>query len=149
MLSATWQKPEPPRRGKRKMQEIKNEHQLRAEAMERIGTGLAACRKAAGADLASSADAVVTAVMENLASLEPGELPLAAQTIWTDRVARPLRADPTKPLSERDVGGLRSWPSARLGQFLAALAEIEVIVRDEEIDARNEIIRATISREYS
>jgi hypothetical protein len=130
------------------MQEIQSEHELLADAMSAIVKRLAACRKAAFGS-AGSVDAFADAAAEHLADLDPGMLPLPAQTIWTDKVARPLRADPTKPLSEPDLSGLRSWPSARLKQLVRALGKIEKVVKDAEIDARNEIIRATISREYS
>lgn len=130
------------------MQEIESEHELRARAMARIGERLAACREAAGQD-AGAVDAFAAAIATHLADLDPGALPLAARTIWTDRVARPLRADPARPLSAQSIGALRSWPAARLAPFVQALGEIEQIVREAEIDARNEIVRATISREYS
>jgi hypothetical protein len=130
------------------MQEIKSEHELLADAMSGIAKRLAACREAA-AGRPDGVDAFADAAAEHLADLDPGTLPLPAQTIWTDKVARPLRADPAKPLSEQDLSGLRSWPSARLKQLVRALGKIETCVKDAEIDARNEIIRATISREYS
>lgn len=128
------------------MQENKSEHELLAERLERIGKRLTACREAARS---GGVDAFTSAAAEHLADLNRGELPLAAQTIWTDKVARSLRADSTKPLSEQGVAALRSWPTARLQQLVRALGEIERIVKEAEIDARNEIIRATISREYS
>ena len=130
------------------MQEIKSEHELLADAMNRIAKRLGACREAASVQ-SGSVDAFAAAAAEHLADLDPGVLPLPAQTIWTDKVARPLRVDPTKPLSEQDLSGLRSWPSARLKQLVRALGKIEQFVKDAEIEARNEIIRATISREYS
>lgn len=148
MLSAVRREPGPPRRGKWRMQEIKSEHELRAEAMGRLRKRLAACREAA-LDPSAGAEAIAAAAATHLSDIDPSGLPLAAQTIWTDKIARPLRADPAKPLPEPAVAGLRSWPAARLQQLVRALEELERIVTDTEIDARNEIIRATISREYS
>ncbi|MGD9805049.1 MAG: hypothetical protein AB7E81_22385 [Hyphomicrobiaceae bacterium] len=130
------------------MQEIKSEHELLAEAMSRLGKRFAACRKAAGRR-SDSVDAFASAAATQLVDLDPGQLPVAAHTIWTDKVARPLKADAAKPLSPPNIAALRSWPAARLRQLIRALAEIEQIVRETEIDARNEIVRATISREYS
>lgn len=149
MHSAVRRESGPSRRGTRRMHENKNktEHELLAETLGRIVERLAACRAAAAQ--ASGVDAFATAAAEHLAQFDPGELPLAAQTIWADRVARPLRADPTQPLPEQNIAALRSWPTARLRQLVRALGEIEHIARETEIDARNEIIRATISREYS
>jgi len=130
------------------MQETKSEHELLAEAMGRMAERLAACRTTAD-DRSGVVDAFASAAAGHLVHINPTELPLAAQTIWTDRIARPLRADPAKPLSEQSVAALRSWPAARLQQLVQAIGEIERFVREAEIDARNEIIRATISREYS
>jgi len=146
--SASWQDLDPPWRGKWRMQEIKNELELLADALRRTAEDLAACRKAATGP-SGGVDALVSAAAKHLADLDPQALPLVAQTMWTDHVARALKADGTKPLSAHGVAGLRSWPAARLKPFVRALGEIERIVREAEIEARNEIVRATISREYS
>jgi len=130
------------------MHDIKGEHELLATTMARIAERLVVCSKAARQKV-GAVDALASAASEHLADLNPADLPLSAQNIWTDKIARPLKADPSKPLSQQGVAGLRSWPAARLKPFVRALGEIEKIVTDAEIDARNEIVRATISREYS
>ncbi|MEZ5817344.1 MAG: hypothetical protein R3D44_09700 [Hyphomicrobiaceae bacterium] len=126
----------------------KSEHELLAEALGRLGTRLSACCADAGREM-SSADAMASALSRHITGLKPNELPTAARTIWADRVARPLKASAHKPLSQRSIAMVRSWPSARVEQLAAALAAIAEAVEEAEIDARNEIVRAAISREYS
>jgi hypothetical protein len=94
-------------------------------------------------------DAVTSAIGRHLAKTTAGELPAAAELIWRERVARPLKADPTKPLPARAVAAMRSWPSARVEELVAALTEIEATLADAENEAHNEVIYAEISRAYS
>lgn len=95
------------------------------------------------------ADAVASAVARHLAATVAADLPPAAQLIWQARIARPLKSDPAKPLPERAIASLRSWPSARIGDLVAALAEIEGLLIEAENEVHHEIIYAEISRAYS
>jgi hypothetical protein len=95
------------------------------------------------------ADAVAAALGANLTTMKAAHLPLAALTIWRDRVLRPLKADTTKPLPARAVASIRSWPASRIVDLRVALVEIHAILADAENDARNEVIYAEISRAYS
>lgn len=96
-----------------------------------------------------NADTVAAAVAKHVAMTTTAVLPPSAQAIWIERVARPLRADATKALSERATGAIRSWPSARIGDLVTALTEIEAILVDTENDALHEAIYVEISRAYS
>ncbi len=129
MHSSVSQVPAAPWRGNARMQDIKTEHELLADAMHRIAARLAACRTV-GLQQPRGVDAFASAAAEHLADIVPDELPLAARTVWADRIARPLKADAAKPLTEQGLAPLRSWPAARLQQFSRALAEIERIVNE-------------------
>ena len=96
-----------------------------------------------------SADVIAAAMSAHLAATMASRLPTAAQTIWRERVLRPLKADASKPLLPRAVGSIRSWPLKRVTDLHAALTEIEAILADAENDALNELIYAEISRAYS
>jgi len=96
-----------------------------------------------------TADALSAAMLRTLAAVRPAELPLAARTIWRERVARPLKADGMKPLPPKAFGLVRSWPTSRVNNLLTALSEIEALLAEAENDARNEVIYAEISRAYS
>ena len=96
-----------------------------------------------------TADALSAAMLRTLATVRPDELPLAAQTIWRERVARPLRADGKTPLKPAAISLVRSWPLSRVNNLLTALSEIETLLATAENDARNEVIYAEISRAYS
>jgi hypothetical protein len=94
-------------------------------------------------------DSAAKAVAEHLGPVSTLCLPLAAQTVWADRVARPLKSDPTKPLTPRAIGAIRASPSRRIADLASALAEIESILVDTENDALHEAIYTEISRTYS
>jgi len=130
------------------MIKVQTEHELLAESLGALRAKLVACREASAA-CSNSADAVSGAMAEHLSELRAGDLPLAAQVLWIDRVVRPLKADATKPLPPRAIAALRSWPAARVARLIAVLAEIEAIVVDAENDALHEVIYAEISRTYS
>lgn len=101
------------------------------------------------AERQSSSEAVAAAIAMHLSDVIAQNLPLAAQTVWLDRIVRPIKANAAKSLSLRAISGIRSWPSARVADLIMALEDIERILIDAENDARNEIIYADISRAYS
>lgn len=98
---------------------------------------------------ANAAEAVAAAMQRHLAKITVKSLPEAAQLIWRERVARPLKASAEKPLTERAISGMRSWPSQRAAELQAALAEIEAILEAHENELAHEVIYAEISRTYS
>lgn len=120
----------------------------RVEAARALRERFTACLAAMEAG-GWGAEAVATAVAKHLATTRADELPLEAQTIWVERIARPLKASATRPLGARAGSTIRSWPSARLNALVDALREIEVILAKAETDAMNEAIYAEISRAYS
>jgi hypothetical protein len=130
------------------MNKVQTEHEMLAESLGALRAMLVACRDEAAAN-GNDADALAASMASHLASVKASELPLAAQVIWIERVVRPLRADPSKPMPARAFGAIRSWPAARVAQLAAALAEIESIVIEAENDALHEVIYAEISRTYS
>ena len=130
------------------MQRVKTEHELLAEAFAGLRTRLVACREAAQSR-GNGADALSKAMATHLADLVVAALPAAAQVIWTERIARPLKADTSKPMPAKAYAAIRSWPSARAALLAAALAEIEVSVEEALNDAEHEVIYAEISRTYS
>ena len=107
-----------------------------------------ACLRAM-AENGDGADAIAAAIVAHLATITAARLPLAAQLIWREKVARPLKADAAKPLPQRSVAAIRSWPSARIRDLRAALGDIESLLVDAENDALHEAIYADISRHYS
>lgn len=101
------------------------------------------------ADNGSTADSIAAAVAAHLATITVAQLPLPAQLIWRERVVRSLKADADKPLPQRAMASIRSWPSARVSELQAALAELQAILITAENDALHEVIYAEISRHYS
>lgn len=98
---------------------------------------------------ANSAEAVASAMRRHLAKITVTSLPEAAQLIWRERVARPLKANAEKPLTERAIASIRSWPSQRVAELQAAFTEIEAILEGHENELAHEVIYTEISRTYS
>ena len=94
-------------------------------------------------------DTIANALAEHLSDVTAGQLPPAAQFVWLERIVRPFKATAAKPISQRAISGIRSWPSARIADLISAIEDIERLLIDAENDARNEIIYAEISRAYS
>lgn len=94
-------------------------------------------------------DAAARSVAEQLGPISTATLPLAAQAIWCDRIARPLKTQPSKPLTARAVAGVRALPARRIAELAAALAEIEALLIETETEALNEAIYRDISHTYS
>jgi hypothetical protein len=130
------------------MIKVQTEHEQLAQQFGAIRARLEACRTMAAAN-GNDADALASAIAAHLLALDPTALPAAAHVVWTERVARPLKSEPAKPLSARAVASIRSWPSARIGQLVDALSDLEAMVLDAENDAEHEVIYAEISRTYS
>ena len=118
------------------------------QALAQIRQRFTACCSEIAAD-AGNADVAAAAIASHLATMTTATLPPAAHPIWTDRVARALKAAPTKALAPRAIAALRSWPSSRVGDLATALVEIEAILADVENEALNVAIYTEISRAYS
>lgn len=125
-----------------------SEHAELAERMAVLRGRFMTCLGEIGAQ-GGTAESVSAAMLRALATVRAGEMPLAAQTIWRERVARPLKAQATRPLQPASISLIRSWPTARVADLVAALSEIEALLAEAENDARNEVIYAEISRAYS
>jgi hypothetical protein len=94
-------------------------------------------------------DAAARAIGTHLGSVSNRVLPPAAQTIWSDRVARPLKTDAAKVLPQRAVAAIRALPARRIAELATALSEITAILVETENEALHEVIYAEISRTYS
>ncbi len=105
------------------------------------------CADFAGRD--ADAEAVSSAMARHLGTITAASLPEAAQLVWRERVARPLKANAEKALTERSIAGIRSWPSQRVAELQTALIEIENILEGHENELAHEVIYAEISRTYS
>jgi hypothetical protein len=94
-------------------------------------------------------DALSAAIATHLGDVSLEVLPPAAHFVWQERVARPLKADAEKPLTERAINGIRSWPSARASDLYEALRELDKIIEDAVNEAHHVAIYVEISRTYS
>lgn len=97
----------------------------------------------------ASAEAVSGALARHLARTKPADLPEAARALWLEKIARPLKCGAGQPLTPRALAAIRSWPSARIEDLVAALGNFERLLLEAENDAHNEVFYAEISRAYS
>lgn len=116
-----------------------------AQALHRQFT--ACCNEIA--ENGASVDAVAAAVASHLGATTIADLPPLARPVWIERVARALKSEPAKPLAQRSIAGIRSWPSQRVVNLHAALAEIQAIIVEALNEAHHEAIYTEISRAYS
>ena len=92
-------------------------------------------------------DAVVPAFAQHLAATTADALPAPAQTHWRD-VARLLRSPADKPIPERAVAAIRSWPAARVAELLAHIRKLDEILEALENQRLEDEIRDSIRRHY-
>lgn len=96
-----------------------------------------------------NADAMSAAIAVHLASTVTADLPPSARPLWQERIVRALKADVEKPLPQRAIASVRSWPASRVGELYGVLAEIEALVDEALNEAHHEAIYTEISRAYS
>lgn len=125
-----------------------SEHEELAERLAELRGRFEACHAEIEAG-GGTADAASGAMARHLATVRPNDFPLAAETIWLERIVRPLKGQKNRPLSPAAIGMIRSWPSTRVADLVGALAAITAVLADAENDARNEVIYAQISHAYS
>ena len=92
---------------------------------------------------------VALAFANHLVTIDPAKLPKAAQPQWHRLVTRLLKvASGQRPLPQRAIAGIASWPSARVAELLALVTAIEAEIaraaNDRLIDETNE----RVSRAY-
>ena len=122
---------------RREHEDIKALRQSVAACLEQIETSGETC------------EAVANAIAAHLGTLTLAGLSEDSRTIWREQVARSLKSDPERPLTERALNALRAWPQARVAVLLDALAALEQALASAQIEAQNAIFHAEISWEYS
>lgn len=98
---------------------------------------------------AGDPDFAARVVADRLSQVTSASLPSAAQAVWFEKIARPLKTDPARPLTARAIAAVRASPARRIADLTAALAAIEAILVDTENEALHEAIYRDISHTYS
>ncbi|MDX2157924.1 MAG: hypothetical protein SFW09_15605 [Hyphomicrobiaceae bacterium] len=93
------------------------------------------------------AEAVASAFAAHLAQLTSANLPPLAQSAWRS-IARLLKAPAERPIPERAILAVRSWPAARLDELLAHAREIQVVLEKLDNERLEDEIRDEIRRHY-
>jgi len=95
----------------------------------------------------ADADMVAAAVAAHLAAITVKALPAAAQPHWRD-LARLLKSPPDKPLPEKSIAAICSWPAARVDEFLTHIRQTRDILEKLENERLEDEIRDNIRRHY-
>ena len=90
---------------------------------------------------------VAASFAQHLAALTTQKLPASAQGQWRE-VARLLKAPAEKPIPERAVAAIKSWPGARIGELIAQIEKLHEILDKLENERLEDEIRDSIRRHY-
>ena len=111
---------------------------MRADAIAQFLTAL-------GDEL--GAETVAAAFALHLAPITVNALPAQVQPHWRD-VARLLKSPADRPISEKAIAAVRSWPTARVGELVAVLQAADGILEALENERQEDEIRDKIRRHY-
>lgn len=90
---------------------------------------------------------VPSSLAQHLPSLTVNGLPAAAQPIWRE-IAAMLKADPAKPLPQRTIDAISSWPKDRAARLAERLRQLHGVLEKIENERMEDEIRDRIRRYY-
>ena len=101
-------------------------------------------RTEAGAAPSAEAAAAATRL---IAHVTIDALPAPAQGHWRD-ATRLMKVPADKPISEKAVESIRSWPAARVAELRGHVEKIHAVLEKAENDRLEDEIRDNIRRHY-
>lgn len=93
------------------------------------------------------ADHVASSFAQHLAPLTTEKLPTTAHGNWRE-IARLLKAQAEKPIPDKAVAAIKSWPGARIGELIAQVEKLHDILDKLENERLEDEIRDGIRRHY-
>ncbi len=99
----------------------------------------------AGSDPA--AEVAAAAAAQHLAPVTADALPVPAQAHWRD-LTRLLKVPAEKPISEKALAGMKSWPTARVVELIEQARKIHAVLEKAENERLEDEIRDSIRRHY-
>lgn len=93
------------------------------------------------------AESIAAAFAEHLGEVNVATLPAAAQAHWRE-VARLLKSPADKPIPDKAISAIRSWPAARLDELLALVRQTDEVLEKLENERLEDEIRDSIRRHY-
>ena len=93
------------------------------------------------------AERVAASFAQHLAPLTIETLPASAQGNWRE-VARLLKAQAEKPIPDKAVAAIKSWPGARIGELIALVETLHGVLEKLENERLEDEIRDSIRRHY-
>jgi len=90
---------------------------------------------------------VASAFENHLTQLSTGTLPPLAHPHWFD-AARLLKVPADKPVPDKAVAAIKSWPVARVAELRDHIRQIHAVLEKAENDRLEDEIRDSIRRHY-
>ena len=90
---------------------------------------------------------VAASFAQHLAPLTTATLPASAQGGWRE-VARLLKTQAEKPIPDKAVAAVKSWPGARIDDLIAQVEKLHEILERLENERLEDEIRDSIRRHY-
>jgi len=94
-----------------------------------------------------SAGHVATCFHEHISALSRADLPPSAQDAW-NHVTRLLRTPADKPIPDKAVLAIRSWPQSRANDLTTHIRHLRAALEKVENDRLEDEIRDKIRRHY-
>lgn len=94
-----------------------------------------------------SADRLSAGITQFLSSTTAAGLPEALQPLWRE-IAAMLKADPRKPLPQRALDAISSWPAERVDRLVAKFRQLRGVLERLENERLEDEIRDKIRRHY-
>jgi hypothetical protein len=115
--------------------------------MARNDTTLAAFAQFLAETSRDESAVAAAAASKHLAHPTVDALPTLAQTHWRD-AARLLKVPADKPVPEKAVASIKSWPAARVSELREHVRQIHAVLEKAENGRLEDEIRDSIRRHY-
>ncbi|MBS0242806.1 MAG: hypothetical protein JSS20_11565 [Proteobacteria bacterium] len=92
-------------------------------------------------------DSLATAFTNHLARLTVSQLPSDGQVVWRD-IARLVKFDAEKPVPEKVIAAIRSWPAQRCADLVEHIRRLHAILEKRENERLEDEIRDSIRHHY-
>jgi hypothetical protein len=99
------------------------------------------------ADSDHSAERIAACFHEHISTLPQADLPPSAQDAW-NHVTHLLRTPADKPIPDKAVLAIRSWPQSRVNELMTHIRHLRAALEKVENDRLEDEIRDTIRRHY-
>ncbi len=94
-----------------------------------------------------TSDCIASAAASSLTGITTSSLPPEGHPLWRD-LARRLKAPADRPLPERAVEAMRSWPNARGAEIIDLVRRLHAVLQQRENEHWEDEIRDKLRHNY-